>query len=150
MGIVVQLSPAADQMDLVLWGLWNSRSRETITEQDWAEAPSSAFRRSQDQGAKIEWETQRMQAVSASIFEGLGLAGGLTGTGILGLLAAWALKNHVTLKDALTRAVGFGSQVEKAETDEDVKKIKAEYRALPENRQLKSALAKVKKTGKVA
>jgi hypothetical protein len=148
--IAEQAKASADQMDLLLWGLLARQTKPTITAQDWVDSPASAERRSHDQAVKVERETERIQAISGTIFESLGLASGLTGTGILGLLAAWALKNQATLRAGLERAVEFAQKVKNAKTDADVAAIEDEHRALPENKPLKKALAKVKKTSKVS
>ncbi len=147
--IAMQAKASADQMDLLLWGLLARRTDPTITKQDWVESAASAERRSEQQALKVERETERIQAIAGSVFSTIGTSLGLTGSGLLGLLAAWALKNRATLQDALQRSVKFGQDVKNAETDEDVKKLEDAYRKLPENKALKLALAKAKTTSKV-
>lgn len=147
--IAKQAGASADQMDLLLWGLLARRTQPTVTVEDWQDSPGAAVRRSDEQAVKIQRETARIQAISGTIFESLGLASGLTGSGLLGLLAAWALKNQATLRTGLERAVAFAAKVKEAKTDADVEKIEDDFRKLPENKALKKALAKSKTISKV-
>lgn len=142
--IEVQTTASADQMDLVLWGLWESRSRAIITEQDWTEAPESSLRRSNDQARYIEAETAQMRAWSGTLMDSLGLAGGLTGGGMFGLVVAGLLKYRKELlaaKDDLLTSVRYSKKVEAAETDQEVEVIKKDFAPLA-GPALKEALAK--------
>lgn len=150
--IEAQVTASADQMDLVLWGLWESRSRANVTKQDWAEAPQAALRRSNDHTRAIEAETAQMRAWSGSLMDSLGLAGGLTGSGIIGLLVAGALKYRkelVAAKDDLFTSVRYAKDVETAKTTEEVEAIKGKYRGQA-GKHLKQALALRKDSSKVA
>lgn len=148
--IAMQAGASADQMDLLLWGLLARRSQPTVTVQDWKDSPAAAERMSEKQAQTVERETARIQAISGTIFESLGLASGLTGSGLLGLALAWALKNQANLRQGLERAVEFAQKVKNAKPGKEVEDVEAEFRKLPENKPLKKALAKVKKTSKVS
>ncbi len=150
--IEAQATASADQMDLVLWGLWESRSRATIPKEDWVEAPESSLRRSNDQARAVEAETAQMRAWSGTFMDSIGLASGLTGSGMIGLLLAGVLKYRKELlaaKDDLFTSVVYAKKVEAAETDDDVEAIKKDFVPLA-GPHLKEALAKRKTSAKLS
>lgn len=147
--IAMQAKASADQADLLFWGLLTRRTDPTITKQDWVDSAPSAERRSEQQAYKVERETERVQAISGTIFASVGMSLGLTGTGVLGLLAAWAFKNQSVLREGLDRAVSFASRVKDAKPGAEVEKIRDDFRQLPKNAALEKALAKRKPPGKV-
>jgi predicted PurR-regulated permease PerM len=137
-------------MDLLLWGLLARKTGATVTAQDWKDSPAAAERMSEKQAVTIQRETARIQAISGSIFESLGLATGLTGTGFVGLALAFMLKNQATLRAGLDRAVAFGERLKTVKPGKETEDVEKEFRELPENPALKKSLAKVKKTSKVS
>lgn len=138
--IELQAEASGDQFDMVLWGLWENRSKASVTTEDWSDSNDAAYRHSLKQVKLIEEETDLMANLSSGILDGLlsisgTTAGGLTGTGVIGLLSAWLLRNRKELKgvkDDLITSVKFGHDAIKVDpkNEDDVKDLKNTYRDL--------------------
>ena len=144
--IEVQVTASADQMDQMLWGLWTSKSKATITAQDWEDSAPSASRRSDAQAEATRQETLENNGARESatgVLGALGLPLSLTGGGVFAAAGAWLLKNRQDLKSALTTAVNYGHEVAPASTPEAVEVVKSKYKLLA-NPVLKAEVAKRK------
>jgi hypothetical protein len=137
--LYAQTKAAAEQMDLLLWGILARKTEPNVTAQDWKDSPAAAERMSEKQAIKVERETAKIQAIAAGFMETWGASLGLTGVGTFGLMLAALLKNFGTIKELGTAF----SKMRNAETEEEAKAIEDAHPVA------KKVLAKAKNAGKV-
>lgn len=123
--IAAEATVAADSLDVQLFGMWQERSKPSVTVEDLEADLEQALKKNMVLAKKLQEETEARIEIGGTLNTATNyLIGLIFGVGAAGGLAVRYKKQLGTVQKMASAAIKFGLEMTKANTDEDAEAVK--------------------------